>query len=133
MMASTAAGQVASAGSPSTVYLGGTGIQLFCEAERDGTDTHFGVYMATSSYTQHGTILCQARAGFPCRCTIQRHMNRERNEWPKWGMEMDAWKILGPRGAGRNGLITATTTADLGPQLVDGCFKLKATVNFIPG
>jgi hypothetical protein len=112
------------------VYVSGTGVELLMQAHpMEGGKTGLGVYIRLASYGQHGIALCPARSGMSCHFTIQRQV-------PGQGQTLllsQADATLTALGLGTPDIITSTTPADLEPDLVDGCLKLKATIRLIPG
>jgi hypothetical protein len=112
--------------SPS-ICTAGTGFRLFVQPTRrqDGA-VEYGVYVRTSSYTQHGATLCEPDTAFSCQFEVQ----RQAPGGGKLGL-LNTRATVTALGLGRPAAIVASSPADLDPYLVDGHLKLKATVSMI--
>jgi hypothetical protein len=133
MIEDSVAGLAPSKVSPSTIYLSGTGFELHCDARKDGPVTRFGVYVKTSGYMRHGELLIsRGREYVVCRFTIHRQQQSQDQWVQEWVQLISGKGILDTRGWGDHSQITATTAADLGPYMVEGRLKVKATIQLVP-
>jgi hypothetical protein len=114
--------------SPS-IYVSGTGLRLMLKPKaKEGDAVAYGVYMRTSSYTQHGTILTEGADAFSCQYEVQR---QEPGQVQLCRVTKGQATFI-KCGWGVRGAIVASSPADLEPHLVDGHLKLKATISMIP-
>jgi hypothetical protein len=114
--------------SPS-IYMAGTGVQLTVYPTRRKDDaTAFGVFLQTTSYSHHDTIICEPGAALSCECEILRQALGEAQMRRVYKFQMTTT----PVGVGKHAFIVASSPADLEPYLVDGHLKLKATISLVP-
>jgi hypothetical protein len=112
------------------IYMAGTGVQLeLTPRKQEGGSAAFGVFLKSTSYTQHGSTLCEPGSVLSCQYKFQRQVPLA------GGAQMcevsKGQATLNPIGWGKPAVIKASTPADLEPYLVDGHLKLQATVSMI--
>jgi hypothetical protein len=109
-------------------YLKGTGCQLKLEGklQQDGSSM-IGVFLMPCKYEQHSVVLAPASPALTCRMEIKHQLP----DSAKPETMLSTTATVSSNGWGLAEVIIATTPADLEPYLVDGCLKLRATVNLI--
>jgi hypothetical protein len=102
------------------VYVAGSGFQLLLINGKRRRQS--GVFISTAPYTQHGEILCGAAEIFCCDISIKQQVRGKR----KPDVLLDGLYTSIGRGCGAD--LGFRSPADLEGHLVDGCFRLRATI-----
>jgi hypothetical protein len=116
----------------SAVYLAGNGYQLAlqCCKKEDGR-SHVGVFICPCAYKKLGWQLCPAADIVCCRFSIERLMDSGNKTQAV--MKDSVTAVGAGSGFGCPDLIIASSPDDLAPYLVDGCLKLRATIQPVHG
>jgi hypothetical protein len=129
MLEATLNGGALQAVSSQTIYMAGTGVELYLTPSmREDGVISYGLYLRTSSYTQHGTTVCRAGTALSCEFELLRQVPGE----PQMRRVIRTEATLATCGWGTASAITASTPAELEPHLVDGHLRLKAKISMIP-